>query len=70
MVEAALAQLAADAFHPSLRTHRLKGKLTGSWACSAGFDLRIVFSFIDGMDGAATIPRLSRSPAEPIWLHP
>jgi mRNA-degrading endonuclease YafQ of YafQ-DinJ toxin-antitoxin module len=34
--------LAADAFHPRLKTHKLKGKLAGSWACSAGYDLRIV----------------------------
>jgi addiction module RelE/StbE family toxin len=46
-VQRALEQLAGDAFHPSLRTHKLKGKLTGSWACSAGSDLRIVFSFVD-----------------------
>ena len=38
--------LAADAFHPQLRTHKLKGKLAGSWACSAGYDLRIVFQFV------------------------
>jgi mRNA interferase YafQ len=38
--------LAADAFHPQLKTHKLKGKLAGSWACSAGYDLRIVFQFV------------------------
>jgi len=27
-------------------THKLKGKLSGSWACSAGYDLRIVFDFV------------------------
>jgi len=32
-----------DIFHPKLYTHKLKGHLTGSWACSAGYDLRIVF---------------------------
>ena len=25
---------------------RLKGKLGGSWACSAGYDLRVVFQFV------------------------
>ena len=35
--------LAADAFHPQLKTHKLKGKLAGSWACSAGYDFRVVF---------------------------
>ncbi|HEY9173019.1 MAG TPA: hypothetical protein VI136_12095 [Verrucomicrobiae bacterium] len=38
--------LAADAFHPQLRTHKLKGRLAGSWACSAGYDARIVFQFV------------------------
>jgi len=38
--------LAEDAYHPQLRTHKLKGKLAGSWACSVGHDLRIVFSFV------------------------
>jgi mRNA-degrading endonuclease YafQ of YafQ-DinJ toxin-antitoxin module len=44
-LRAALELLAEDAFHPLLRTHKLKGKLEGSWACSAGYDLRIVFEF-------------------------
>ena len=39
--------LSEDAFHPQLRTHKLKGKLFGSWACSVGYDLRIVFSFVE-----------------------
>jgi len=43
----ALTLLEEDAFHPALRTHKLKGKLSGSWACSAGYDLRIIFSFVD-----------------------
>jgi addiction module RelE/StbE family toxin len=38
--------LATDAFHPQFKTHKLKGKLSGSWACSAGYDLRIVFQFV------------------------
>jgi mRNA-degrading endonuclease YafQ of YafQ-DinJ toxin-antitoxin module len=38
--------LAEDAFHPQLKTHKLKGKLAGSWACSAGYDLRIIFQFV------------------------
>jgi addiction module RelE/StbE family toxin len=43
----ALDLLGADAFHPRLRTHKLKGRLEGSWACSAGYDLRILFSFVE-----------------------
>ena len=44
--ERALKQLAEDPFHPSLRTHKLKARLAGSWACSAGYDLRVVFQFV------------------------
>jgi mRNA interferase YafQ len=42
-IEATL--VAADAAHPSLRTHKLRGPLAGCWACSAGYDLRIVFEY-------------------------
>jgi len=42
----ALELLAADATHPRLKTHKLKGQLAGSWACSVGYDLRIVFQFV------------------------
>jgi mRNA interferase YafQ len=38
--------LGADAFHPQLKSHKLKGELAGSRACSAGHDLRIVFPFV------------------------
>ena len=45
-IRAALHLLTGDAFHPMLKTHKLKGKLGSSWACSAGYDLRIVFEFV------------------------
>ncbi len=45
-IEATLQQLSEDAYHPSLRTHKLRGSLAGCWACSAGYDLRIVFEFV------------------------
>ena len=45
-LQEALARLAEDAFHPQLRTHPLHGKLQGSWACRAGYDMRIVFRFV------------------------
>jgi len=44
-IESTLEQLSADAAHPSLRTHKLRGSLAGCWACSAGYDLRIVFEY-------------------------
>ncbi len=46
-VEATLAQLSADASHQSLRTHKLRGPLAGCWACSAGYDLRVVFEYVE-----------------------
>lgn len=45
-LELTLGLLAEDAFHPQLKTHKLKGKLASSWACSAGYNLRIVFQFV------------------------
>jgi mRNA-degrading endonuclease YafQ of YafQ-DinJ toxin-antitoxin module len=44
-IETTLEQLSADAAHPSLRTHKLGGSLDGCWACSAGYDVRIVFEY-------------------------
>jgi addiction module RelE/StbE family toxin len=38
--------LAEDALAPCLKSHKLKGSLAGSWACTGGNDLRIVFQFV------------------------
>jgi mRNA interferase YafQ len=43
----ALERLAEDVYDPRLETHKLKGELQGSWACSADYDLRIIFEFVD-----------------------
>jgi mRNA-degrading endonuclease YafQ of YafQ-DinJ toxin-antitoxin module len=53
-LRSALALLAEDVFHPKLKTHKLKGELGGSWACSAAHDLRIVFEFVQ-YEGAEAI---------------
>ncbi len=53
-IDATLERLSADAAHSSLRTHKLSGSLAGCWACSAGYDLRIVFEFTQS-DGAEAI---------------
>lgn len=37
--------LSVDPFHPALKTHKLKGKLSGAWACTVEYDCRIVFNF-------------------------
>lgn len=39
-----LKRLSENPFHPLLHTHKLKGRLKNSWSCSAGYDLRVVFS--------------------------
>lgn len=38
-------RLIQDAFAPQLRTHKLRGKLEGLWACWVEYDCRIVFAF-------------------------
>ena len=52
-VREALQQLATDAFGQRLKTHKLTGELKDVWACSAGYDLRILFEFVqhEGKDG-------------------
>jgi len=51
---AVLEQLAIDPSIPALHTHKLKGKLAGYWACSVGYDLRIVFDYAS-LNGAEAI---------------
>ena len=51
----ALAQLSEDAFHPSLKTHKLKGDLSDAWACCTGYDVRIVFMFVQREDQEAIL---------------
>lgn len=45
-VEQTLQQLTEDPFHPSLRTHKLKGDLAGRWSCSIDYSNRVVFKFV------------------------
>jgi mRNA-degrading endonuclease YafQ of YafQ-DinJ toxin-antitoxin module len=54
-LRSALQLLEEDAFHPRLKTHKLSGRLKGSWAASAGYDLRIVFSFVPHEGGEAVL---------------
>jgi addiction module RelE/StbE family toxin len=42
-----LKALENNMFHPALKTHKLKGKLTGRWSCSVIYDLRIVFKIVE-----------------------
>jgi addiction module RelE/StbE family toxin len=54
-LRATLAMLLEDAFQPQLKTHKLKGELDGAWACSAGYDLRIVFELVDHQNSEAIL---------------
>jgi addiction module RelE/StbE family toxin len=54
-LRATLELLSEDAFNPQLRTHKLKGEFEGSWACSAGYDLRIVFEFVQHQGAEAIL---------------
>lgn len=45
-IEKTVRQLAEDPFHPSLRTHKLKGDLANTWSCSIDYSYRILFEFI------------------------
>jgi addiction module RelE/StbE family toxin len=42
--------LQEDASDTRLGSHKLKGDLAGLWACSAGYDLRIVFEIAKQAD--------------------
>lgn len=51
----ALKLLQGDIFHPTLKTHKLKGKLEGRWACSVAYDLRIVFRVVQSENAEALL---------------
>jgi len=38
--------LVENPFEPELKTHKLRGQLTGLWAAWAEYDCRIVFAFV------------------------
>jgi mRNA interferase YafQ len=43
-IDDTLRQMEQDVFFASLSTHKLSGGLLGLWACSCGYDCRIIFS--------------------------
>lgn len=46
-IQNTLTLLCTDPFQPQLKTHKLKGELKDSYACSVGYDLRIIFKFVE-----------------------
>ncbi|MCV3212347.1 type II toxin-antitoxin system mRNA interferase toxin, RelE/StbE family [Plectonema radiosum NIES-515] len=49
-IEQVLQQIAEDPFLPNLRTHKLKGDLSGRWSCSIDYSNRILFNFVTNSD--------------------
>ena len=45
-----LEKLAEDPFDAQLKTHKLKGRLFGSYACSVNYEIRIIFQLIKDDD--------------------
>ncbi|HBY95257.1 MAG: type II toxin-antitoxin system YafQ family toxin [Ardenticatenaceae bacterium] len=43
-IDDVLRQMQVDVFAPALATHKLGGALLGLWACSCGYDCRVIFS--------------------------
>ncbi len=49
-IDRTLKNLAENPFHPSLKTHKLKGDLAERWACSIDYSNRVVFRFVQNPD--------------------
>jgi len=47
-------KLSVDPFSAELKTHKLKGILENSWACAAGYNLRIIFNFVKNVETSET----------------
>ncbi len=55
-IDQTLVQMQDDLFAPNLSAHKLSGVLRGMWACSCGYDCRIVFALeIDEDSGEEVI---------------
>ena len=47
-------KLSLDPFSTELKTHKLKGILENSWACTVEYDLRIIFNFVKNSQTSET----------------
>lgn len=54
-IKSTLDLLTEDISDSRLKTHKLKGGLKGSMACSVGFNLRIVFKIVQEGDSEAIL---------------
>lgn len=46
-IEKTIVKFIDNPFNPSLKTHKLTGKLSNYWSFSVDYHLRILFEFID-----------------------
>lgn len=53
-ITAAIKLLEQNPFDPKLKSHKLTGILQDNWACSAAFDLRIIFTFVQNPSTSET----------------
>lgn len=42
-----LETLSTDPMHPKLKTHKLKGDLSGSYSCSLNYEIRVIFNIFN-----------------------
>lgn len=47
-IEAVLRLLIENPFEPRLKTHKLKGQLEGTWACTVAYGMRLIFECVEG----------------------
>ncbi len=67
-IEDVLRLMEADVFDPRLATHKLSGPLAGLWACSCGYDCRIVFALeTDPLTGEEVIVLLDIGTHEEVY---
>ena len=68
-VATTLELMETDLFDPRLRTHKLKGELEGSWACSGGYDIRILFRLVPrtAEDASETVALLGIGSHEDVY---
>jgi len=45
--EQAVNLFASDPFYPRLRSHKLSGRLEGSWSFYVDYDCRVIFDFLN-----------------------
>ena len=48
-------QMQTDVFASALGTHKLSGALSGLWACSCGYDCRVIFSLETEAEGRSEV---------------